>query len=423
MIRSLRWKFVAINMSLVALVLMIVFATIVVSSYNEQRRGSEDALHAAMRLDIYTPSPKFEVGGGRGKKTHESFLPVFTVLVDAQGNIQAQLDGHVSIDSEILIQAVEQAMAQQEASGVLPDVQLRYLYEQHGSYTKIAFVDLAHEADAIRHLVSILLLVGAGGLIAFFAISLFLSAWALRPVARAWEVQRAFIADASHELKTPLTVMMANLALVSAHPRDTVESQAQWIENSRLEAVRMKQLVEQMLFLAKADADHVPTARLPFSLTDVVWNAALSFEPVAYERGVSLNSQIAPDVTMLGDEAQIRQLVAILLDNACKYVEDKGAIECNLIVSQERAKLTVHNSGTQVPQAQLSRVFERFYRADSARARTEGGYGLGLSIAERIVAEHHGRIAANSEPEQGTTFTVLLPLRPKKTGGQHRTRA
>lgn len=411
MIRALRIKFVAINMLLVAMVLVIVFGAIVISSVNQQRAESMSALRSAIARDWDAPPAKFEIGGGHRPGTSDAISPVFSVTVEEDGSVHIRDEEHVSVEEAVVNQAVDMALAETGSTGVLQSLSLRYLREESLQGTKLAFIDLFRERESLSQLVRILLLAGLGGLLAFFGISVFLSNLALRPVEQTWIRQREFVADASHELKTPLTVMMANLSIVSKHSDQTVADQGQWLESTRAEAVRMKQLVEQMLFLAKSDAAQAAPVRLPFSLTDVIWNAALSFEPVAYERGLTLHSDIAPDVEMIGDEGQIRQLIAILLDNACKYADAKGSVDCRLAVAQDRAKLTVRNSGERIPPEQLARLFERFYRADKARTRREGGYGLGLSIAERIVSEHHGRISAYSDAEQGTTFVVLMPLR------------
>ena len=171
----------------------------------------------------------------------------------------------------------------------------------------------------------------------------------------------------------------------------------------------MKGLVEDLLFLAKSDAQRASRARLPVDLSGLVTGCLLPFEPVAFEAGVALESRLSPGLTVTGDEGQLRRLVLILLDNAVKYTPEGRAVTVALVRVQERARLTVHNTGEAIPPEHLEHLFERFYRADDSRARSSGGYGLGLAIAKSIVDSHRGTITVQSGAEEGTLFTVRLP--------------
>ena len=244
---------------------------------------------------------------------------------------------------------------------------------------------------------------------AFFFVGLFLSGLALRPAEKTWKQQRQFVADASHELKTPLTVILANTGIVLAHPEDPVSAQSKWLEYTQEEARQMKGLVEDLLFLAKSDDARLESHFLPLDMSELVQGCLLPFEPVAFEAGVALESQVEPGLTLTGDEAQLRRLVRILLDNGVKYAGRQGTVELSLSRQQDKLRLTVRNTGTPIPAEHLPHLFERFYRADAARDRSQGGYGLGLAIAKAITEQHRGKISVSSSAEAGTTFTVLLP--------------
>lgn len=411
MIRRLRRKFVIINMALVAAVLLIVFGVICVSSYQQQRAQGQGAMKMALMRDADTPPERFMIG--KSEKPPEKpvgLLPVFAVTLDEDGTIHNTDTGHVDVTDELIAQAVESAMAQPEEEGSVPALGLRYMREQKPNGLRIAFLDTSVERAAITRLVLTLVLCGLGGLACFLAISIFLANWALRPVEETWAQQQQFVADASHELKTPLTVILANLGILQGHGGETVRSQQKWIDNTRVEATRMKKLVDDLLFLAKADAAEAPTEKTVFSLTDVLWRCVLAFEPVAYEHSITLDSDIEPDVMMVGDEPQIVQLVTGLLDNACKYAGENGAVSVSLNHTADKVRIRVRNSGEPIPPEDLPHVFERFYRADKARVRTQGGYGLGLSIAAQIAKRHGGKISATSSEPEGTTFAVSMPV-------------
>lgn len=409
MIRRLRVKFVVINMALIALVLVIVFGVICYSSYQQTRSESLQDMRMSLDREKDHPPSRFVIGGERPPQTGDSGpKPVFTVTLNHEGDIVWSDRQNVEIDDETLALAVSYATDKSSDGGVIDALNLRYLRRETPEGTRIAFADRTAEQTALRQLAFTLLLVGLGGMLAFFGISLFLARWALRPVQEAWAQQQRFIADASHELKTPLTVILANLNILQKHPEHTVAEEHKWIDNTQVEAGRMKGLVDNLLFLAKSDATQAPPERTAFSLSDAVWSAVLPFEPVAFEQGITLESDIAPNINLMGDAQQIRQLVVILLDNACKYAGAQGRVTVTLSRVQDKARLSVHNTGEPIAPDALAHIFERFYRVDKARARLQGGYGLGLAIAAQIVRSHGGKITAQSSSEEGTTLTVIL---------------
>jgi len=409
MITRLRRKFILINMTLVSLVLLIVFAALFMSNYQRLQAESRAALHRAIEQRMDLPPPKPEIGRIPPGRKPSPFTPVFSVVLDKNNDIIYTTQENVSIADDVLAAAVEQALDAQSPEGILPDLDLRFLRINMTDETKIAFADRRNEIHAMQSLFLLSLVAGAGGLIAFFFISLFLSGWALRPVEKAWEQQRQFAADASHELKMPLTVILANIDILLAHRQDTIARQLKWVENTRVEAVRMKKLVDELLFLAKSDATRVSQVHAELNFSHTVWSCLLPFEPVAFEQGVAINSNIEPDITLKGNESQLKQLVAILLDNACKYAGEKGSVTVTLVREQRKVALKINNTGAPIPAQELQHIFERFYRADKSRAREQGGYGLGLAIAKSIADSYQAKITVESTEARGTTFTVRFP--------------
>ena len=236
--------------------------------------------------------------------------------------------------------------------------------------------------------------------------SVLLSRWAVRPVARAWEQQRQFVADASHELKTPLTVILTNAELLREGTAGAEERR--FTDNILTMARPMRALVESLLELARGDACPAAGAMEPVDLSRLVQEAVLPFEPVFFEAGLTLSAEIREGLRVRGVEGQLRQVAEILLDNARKYTPSGGRVTLELTRSGRHCLLSVAGPGTPLTRQQRQDVFKRFYRADPARSR-EGSWGLGLSIARETVARHGGRIWADSGPE-GNRFTVRLPL-------------
>ena len=404
MLRQLRRKFIWINMALVALVLLAVTAVQVFTVWRQAGAETDAALRRAVLWE--TGADRWQIGG----PGDQSMVPTFCVVLDMSGDIRMTMDNYVEISTDTLTAAVSAALNGEEDTGRIPSLGLRYLRMFTGVSIRLAFADTSWQRGQVRHQAAASLLIMAAALAVFFLISLFLSRWALRPVERSWKQQRQFIADASHELKTPLTVLLADADILLAHPDDTIASQRKWVEYMQDEAGRMRELVEDMLFLARSDSSSDrEQIRQSVALSDLCSNCLLSFEPVAFERGAQLTDAVEPDVTVPGDESQLRRLIAILLDNACKYCGEQGTVTLTLRREGSRAVLSVRNTGDPIPPEALPHLFERFYRADSARARGTGGYGLGLAIAAAIAESHKGKISAASTAAEGTTFTVTLP--------------
>lgn len=418
MIKRLRKKFILTNMLLVALVLITVFGVLVGYNYQRLVRQSEEAMRTALKWSDDAPPPVFQFGASheeemeeQGEERRFTMVPVFVVLLDEDGG-PAQVTGgnNVEVSDQVVAQAVAAAT---EESGAISGLNPRYLQDtdRGGENSRIAFADMGWETDSLWPLIRSSLLVGALALGGFFVISLMLSGLALKPAEEVWEQQRRFVADASHERKTPLTVILTNTGILLAHSGDTIAQQQKWVEYIRDEAQRMRALVEDLLFLAKSDAGkETSPVTAPVDVSELTWSALLPFEPVAFEQGVEMESEIADQLTVQGNADQLRRLVAILLDNAVKYAGNGGRVK--LVLSRpERGGvcLTVHNTGPAIPPEHLPHLFERFYRADDSRARTSGGYGLGLAIAKRIVDGHGGSITVSSREDASTDFTVRLP--------------
>jgi signal transduction histidine kinase len=229
--------------------------------------------------------------------------------------------------------------------------------------------------------------------------------------------RRQFVSDASHELKTPLAVIMANTEIIASHPDDTVASQMKWIDNTLAETKRMATLVQDLLFLTKSD-DGIKVEMANMDLSDCVQSCVLTNESLFYENNKFFDSQIEPNIHIDGNEGQIRQLVTILLDNANKYAIGSGNICLTLTAHNKVATLTVTNDSNEVTPEQVAHIFDRFYTLDTSRNKTKGGNGLGLSIAERIVHTHKGKITAEYKNGKMTFRAVLPVVRKHNTKSQ-----
>ena len=400
MIRKLRLKFVAISMVLMTAVLSIVFLSFYASAQRNIERGSMEVLQRVIRQDTFGMVP--------GRNQDQLQLPYFTVELAANNTAYVTGGTYGNLDNtEELRQILNLCLQDGRMSGTIDSYNLRYLRLDNGFFQRVAFVDISMEKATLDSMARSFLQIGAGAVVILLGISVLLAWWATRPVEAALRQQRQFLSDASHELKTPLTVILSNAELLDGAALE--DRPARWADNIHSEAVQMKNLVEEMLTLARADNLPRTAVHSVQSLTDIVTDAVLSFEPVAFENSRMLEYNIAGGVEVEGDGDQLRRLVSVFLDNAVKYADSGTAVQVKLERADRKARLTVSNRCPPIPAEQLRRLFERFYRADASRGE-RSGFGLGLPIAATIAAEHKGTVKAESDAHS-TRFIVTLPLR------------
>lgn len=408
MIRKLRIKFISITMSLICLVLLAVFSVIAYSNYRQLVQESIQIMERQLRQGDQPLQFRPQIG-----KPHEPMrmIPIVSVFVDDELNIISEDFENATISKETLEIAVREAMATSGNNGILRAQKLRFMKAAISTGgTHIVFADRSVEITSIQSLILTLTLIFFCTSAVFFIICILLSKWALKPVETAWIKQKQFIADASHELKTPLTVILANLGILDAHKQETIASQHQWLDNTHSEAQRMKKLVEDLLFLAKSDALEIPMVKTHFDLSEALWSVLLPFETYAFELGLNINENIDENLIYNGDAEQLKQLAAILLDNGCKYAAKGSTITVTLSKTADKIILSVHNIGTYIEPQDLEHIFDRFYRTDKSRSHQNASYGLGLAIAKSITENHHGKISVKSSMIEGTTFIAQLPL-------------
>ena len=400
MIRKLRWKVVGLNMGMVFCVLLAVFAAVYFSSRTVIARSVQQQLQQVL-----------QTGSGYDlSQPGQEGVPCFVAEVYASGTVRVSGNSYYDLtDKAALVDIVTAALSADSDEGVLAEHHLRYLRQTGLLSTRIAFTDSTLEQATLRSLLTGSLLIGLAALAVLFACSYVLSGAVTRPVDRAWQQQKQFLSDASHELKTPLTVILSSAELLE---QSAAPEQKQYVDNVRAESRRMKRLVEDMLTLSRVErgGEHLPDTTA--DLSDAAADAALRFEPVAYEAGHTLSYDIAPGLLVRGDSGRLEQAVAVLLDNAIKYAAPGTEVRLDAARQGKNACLWVENQGDPIPADKLPHIFDRFYRADESR--TDGGsFGLGLPIASAIVEAHRGTLRCDSGGHT-TRFIITLPCRQGK---------
>ncbi|MGM9525031.1 MAG: sensor histidine kinase [Peptococcaceae bacterium] len=400
MIKKLRLKFIFINMSIVTIMFCVILGLVFYFTKTNLETESITMMQniAAQPFQLGTPNAPIE----------DIRLPYFTIQLGLSGELVATGGGYYDLsDAEFLNSLISMTGAYTRPFGVIEEYHLRYYRSDTPLQRCLVFADISSERATLDNLMRSCLFIGVLSFFLFLGISILLSRWAVRPVEIAWKQQRQFIADASHELKTPLTVIMTNTELAQSTSYD--ESSRQKFLNSILTVSRqMRILIEEMLELARADNTDTEDSFTRLDFSRLVSNALLPFEPVFFEKGLTLTAQIDAAIQVQGEETQLCRVIDILLDNAQKYSGD-GAATWVTLQKHGRAHclLTVANEGDPITSEEIQQIFKRFYRADPARKQT-GSFGLGLSIAQQIVTNHHGRIWAESK-NGINSFYVDLP--------------
>lgn len=402
MIKRLRIKFIVINMTIVTVMLGVIFGLVI----NFTRSNLEK--ESLSLLEGYSHSP------GHPGRPDMNFLrgaPCFTLRLSDSGELIGVFgsDFYDLTDTELLGELASECYGDDSPHGVLRDYNLRYIKNRApmGNEISLVFTDISREVSTMNGLVKSCILIGLASFILFLLISIFLAYRSTRPLKEAWDRQRQFIADASHELKTPLTVITTNAELLSS-PEYPDEKRMGFTSNILAMSRQMRGLVEDLLDLAKLDSGKQSVVKEEFDMSRAVYAAALPFDAVFFEKGLSFDSDIESNITLKGNESTLCRVVDILLDNAAKYSSPGGRVTLSLkSTPRGSVTLTVINDGEEITKEERENIFKRFYRGDKVRSM-KCSYGLGLSIAESAVKEHGGIISVKSENGRNI-FTVTLP--------------
>lgn len=414
MINRLRRKLVLIVMAVVTLILAAIFFTMLFTIQRNNEQMSVDILHQALNMRDFPDGMKAPRANDGPSPTErpapQMRLPVLIMEIGKDGNVSVISNQLYFIGENDIVPIAELAANKTENPGILSDYDLRYLRKDLTAGVRIALADVTVEQEILKTQIANSLLIGGLAMLAFFFLSLFLARWAVRPVEIAWEQQKQFIANASHELKTPLTVILSNADMLRTEKNLEGDKNFRRMEHIHGAALRMKELVEDMLTLARSDSGERKAINSVVDFSHIVKSTVLVYEPFFYDDRKEFSYQIEDGLFVRGDILRLQQIIHILLDNARKYSSAQGAIQVSLNKSGHKSLLLkIANEGVPIPKGELDKIFLRFYRRDESRSEHDS-FGLGLSIAQSIVSGHKGKIWAESDEISGNSFSVSLPL-------------
>ena len=428
MFRKLRNRFLILNLVIISVMMFIAFASIYLITYKNVMSDIDMELH---RISEFYLKPDKSKSDPRPGNRDIPDKPEGDIQGKPEGNIQPSPERSVSffiitdnqwkiidsssnliLDNDFYESAKEEVLNQNRDKGSfkLDGNNWSYIKNTFSDTNKIVFLDTTSRQIILTNLIFTFLIVELVMLIFIYFISSFFASKYIKPVKEAFDKQNQFIADASHELKTPLAVINTNVDVLLSNGDETINNQIKWLHYIKSESERMTKLTNDLLYLTHMGYSDNNAIFTEFNLSEAVENVILTMEAIIFEHDISLNYEIEPDLKINGSSEQIKEVVMILMDNAIKYTNVRGSINIALKRQHNSLILAVTNTGDGIAEEHLEKIFDRFYRTDKSRARKMGGYGLGLAIAKTIINQHKGRIYARSVIKKDTTFFVELPV-------------
>ena len=342
--------------------------------------------------------------GGSGNINEETPFEsrYFNITLSDSGDyVSSNLDNVAAISSDSAINYAKELYSKGSTSGMYNDYMYRSIDVDGGKM--YIFLDCKRDLSSFRSFLLISILVTVAGEILVFILSAILSKIFLKPVFESYEKQKRFITDASHELKTPVAIIKANVEIVEME-----DGESEWTRSIDKQADRLTSLTEKMVFLSRMDEGTIEREMIDFNASELFEEISESYEPIASKMGKEYNINIEPDITIKGDEENLSRMLSLLIDNAFKYSNDGGNVDVTFHRTKKGKELIVSNSVDEIEVGSHNELFERFYRMDESRNSKTGGFGIGLSVVQAIAQSHKAKISARSLDKHSIEFKVVF---------------
>ena len=405
-----RKRFVQFNMLLIGIVLAVMVAVIagyMTRDYYTGLRETMEQVVAPLRFFSLPPEGRPEKPEFQEPPEDIQRKDILTVFYSQENDSYTLLSNSEVFSQEELPSLLHTIVSQEKNFGILYSQDAIY-YRSGKTPYKIAIASTDYIVHSVVNLVLVLLAVWVGAMLLFLLISIRLSAVAARPMEEAMQREKQFVADASHDLKTPLSVILANNSILMENPENKVGDLRRWLDSTQEAAKRMQKLIAEMLTLADVERQDVPLVREEVDLANIAMKADLELESVAFEKNVTLEDDLPDRCMVTGNADYLLRIVMSLLENALKYEPSGGRVSIHLTQSKKKTVLSVCNWGSRIADEDLPHVFDRFYRSDKSRTNSAGSFGLGLAITKEMVERLGGTISVTSSQEEGTVFSVTF---------------
>ena len=332
-----------------------------------------------------------------------------TVTVSSATVLQTKMNKKITKEDIVSLLTTVDEMDRTAGEVDFGNIKLSFLTDESPDVRIYVFIERETREETMSAYIYTASIALFGSIVCVLLVSVYMAGRAIKPVKESVERQEKFIADASHELRTPIAIIRSNTELIMDSPEQTVGDNIKWLEYIHKAAVQMTRMTESLLLLSRSDAKS-EVLKEDLNLSVLVEDVYESFKPLFEEKKLTAGgADIEKDIYIYANELGMRQLATIFLDNAVKYTKEGGGISVKLTKDKNYAYLTVSDTGIGMPKEMTEKIFERFFRIDKARSKATGGFGLGLSIAKSISDEHGGEITVESEEGKGSEFCIRLP--------------
>lgn len=407
MIRSLRRRFIFSSMAAFAILLLALLASITAVAYLQTESRGQRFMQSVLEQQQ-------DSGGAHSRKAkpnhredpNENPIAYYAIAINAQGEItDIQEKGIWEPDPELARDCAARVLAIGQSEGKIDGFRYR-IQETESGGAHLVLMDNSILLHMLFNILRISICLSFGCLVLLFLILLPISNRVVRSYALHIEKQKQFITNAGHEIKTPVAIILSNIDAM-----ELIQGENKWSKNIRSQTDRLNALLQRLLFMARIDEKSLlfPKERLQF-------DALLGAEAEAYsaaiaERKLSLKCDCSAHISLMGNRESLQQMIRMLLDNAVQYADEGGEIEIRMERKRRKLRMLLENSVNQLPDCAAEALFDRFFRGDSARTQSAGGYGVGLSAARSIAEMHGGNISAEYIAAQRIRFIVELSLR------------
>lgn len=409
MINKLKIKFIALSMTALFILLFVIVSGMNLLNFNSVMIEADQLLQILSQNKGDFPDFKDNMHGKPGmlpphmspETPYESRY--FSVVMDSNGEVYEIETGKIiTVDREQAIEYAKKAINDKNGKGFAGDFRYKCTREQNA--TRIIFLDCGRRLNAFYEFLKASVIMSLIGFAVVFIIIAVLSERIVRPISESYKKQKRFITDAGHEMKTPITIINANLDLLEMEI-----GKNESVEEIKVQTKRLTTLTNDLVYLSKIEEASKDLLKVEFPLSDLVSETASTFKALAQIQNKEIVINIQPMISFCGNNKAIEQLISILMNNALRYSNDGGRIAVSLIKNSKQIYLNVFNTTKDfVSQESLGYVFDRFYRTDSSRNSEKGGHGIGLSVAKAIVEAHNGRIKAYTNDGQSFNIEVIF---------------
>lgn len=410
MIKTLQRKFIVTAMTAISALLLLLLGTINILNIYYVRNQVDKKLEMISQNEGNPDNipmapgdmPPREPYGM--KNDYDTFMSsnFFVVRFDRNGDIvYSDVSRISSVSEEEAKELAEKVYVQNDLSGKIDSFEYMVRDSRMGIGKVVVFLDTSGD---IYSYIRVLFLSAAIGIACWLLMLLFvisLSKRAIRPIAENMEKQKQFVTNAGHEIKTPIAIIQSNTEAMELY-----NGENKWSKNIKEQTVRLDELMKNLLTLARMDESSANLNLSDFSLSQLLTDHIECFRETLELRGITLQTSIQPMISFRAHKEHITQLISVLMDNAVKYTNEGGNVFVSLEGNDKRIKLQFKNTCQQLPPAPPDKLFDRFYRADEARTQKNGGYGIGLSVAQSITETYKGRISAEYENGNTIVFTI-----------------